>query len=303
MGIGFLIGLAVLIYPLFAGIWNNRYNLRKVDEYTNRVQEMDDDTLNTVWEAAQRYNDSLQPIVLPDSFIQAKEDYKSDTAYTSSLNIRGDGMMGYISIPKIDVEIPIYHSATDRILERGVGHLHGSSLPIGGKGCHSVLVAHRGLPGKPLFTDLDRMKEGDKFYLHVLDEVLAYEVDQIMTVEPSETDALQVDKDMDYCTLVTCTPYGVNTHRLLVRGHRVDYVEDEEVTNEKTGLTARSIYTNYAIWAAAGFIIAFAFLLIVTVLRNTASKAAEARRKKAENKEKISVKDIEYIHSPEDDDV
>ena len=158
-----------------------------------------------------------------------------DTDYWKALNVAEDGVMGYLSIPKINVRLAIYHGTAEDVLQTGIGHMNGTSLPIGGESTHSVLAAHRGLPAARLFTDIDQMQQGDMFYIHVLDETLAYQVDQILTVLPSDTDALQIEKGKDYVTLVTCTPYAVNTHRLLVRGTRIPYEEAQKI-DEEVGL-------------------------------------------------------------------
>lgn len=170
------------------------------------------------------------------------------------LNIAGDGIMGIVEIPKIDIKLPIYHTTREDVLQVAAGHLEGSSLPVGGASTHAVISAHRGLPSASLFTDLDKLEEGDHFLIHVLNETLCYEVDKISVVKPEETSGLAVEEGKDLVTLLTCTPYGVNTERLLVRGHRVEYVE-QEVEAEKTLFSGISIHTNYLLWVIVGLLV------------------------------------------------
>lgn len=250
MALGFLIGLAILLYPLFSNKWNQYNNRIKFHEYQlDNTQKTKDEGLAKEWEKAHAYNEQLQPIIIPDSFIQA-EAMEEDSAYMSCLNRKGDGVMGYISIPKIEENIAIYHTSCEEVLQKGVGHIMGSSLPVGGVSTHVALAAHRGLPGASLFTDLDQLTEGDQFYLYIMDDILAYEVDQILTVKPEDTEALAVEEGKDYVTLITCTPYGVNSHRLLVRGHRVVYEEEKVIRQEKEAV--HSVHTEYGKWIAAG---------------------------------------------------
>lgn len=178
------------------------------------------------------------------------------------MNLSGDGMMGYIEVPKINIKIPIYHTTEDEVLQKAAGHLEGSSLPVGGKGTHAVISAHRGLPSATLFTDLDKLEEGDHFLLYILDDVLCYEVDKISVVEPKETDDLAVEEEKDLVTLLTCTPYGVNSHRLLVRGHRVDY-ETADIEEVSTPLGGVSLHTNYGLWVVIGLAVTGVFILIL----------------------------------------
>ena len=178
------------------------------------------------------------------------------------LNIAGDGIMGIVEIPKIDIKLPIYHTTREDVLQVAAGHLEGSSLPVGGASTHAVISAHRGLPSASLFTDLDKLEEGDHFLIHVLNETLCYEVDKISVVKPEETSGLAVEEGKDLVTLLTCTPYGVNTERLLVRGHRVEYVE-QEVEAEKTLFSGISIHTNYLLWVILGLLVTAAFIVVL----------------------------------------
>jgi len=199
-----------------------------------------------------------------------------DEEYTACLNLSGDGMMGYVEIPKIRVKIPIYHTVEAEILEHAAGHLEGSSLPSGGENTHAVISAHRGLPSATLFTDLDQLKEGDHFLLYILDDILCYEVDKISVVEPTDTSALQVEEGQDLVTLLTCTPYGVNSHRLLVRGHRVEYKEEIEqvVQKEKQNTIAGgvSLHTNYLFWVVTGLSVTIVFIGILYISERRRSK-------------------------------
>lgn len=265
MAIGFFIGLAILFYPLFSNKWNQYNDKLKFQEYQQvATEKFVDEGLVDEWEKARAYNENLQPIIIPDSFIQTEGMTEEDKTYLSCLNIHDDGMMGYIYLPKIGERIPIYHTTSEEVLQKGAGHIQGSSLPVGGEGTHAALAAHRGLPGAALFTDIDQMKEGDQFYLYILDDVLAYEIDQILTVEPSDTEPLGVEPGEDYVTLVTCTPYGVNSHRLLVRGHRVPY-EEEQVVEQETHVV-QSVHTNYTMWIVLGLSITAVCMLVTLVI-------------------------------------
>ena len=227
----FLVGLSILLYPSVSSAWN-RYRANKlITEYSSSVAaDTGQNQIDAMWQAAEEYNAQIEQESVPDAF--SIRDGKTDKKYESLLNLNGDGMIGSVEIPVIDVNVPIYHYTTEETLEKGAGHLFGSSLPVGGAGTHCIISAHRGLPSAKLFTDLNLVKEGDVFYLHVLGETLAYEVDQILTVLPDQTESLAITPGEDYVTLVTCTPYAVNTHRLLVRGHRTTIEKAQEI--EKT---------------------------------------------------------------------
>ncbi len=259
----FLAGLSLLLYPFIANEWNTYRQERLISSYDATVTELNEaGTIDyeAEWLRAQQYNDELMPMILPDSFAIAETQEGEDEEYMAALNLAGDGIMGTVDIPKIGITLPIYHTTDEEVLEKGVGHLEGSSLPIGGESTHAVISAHRGLPSASLFTDLDLLEIGDHFLLHVLDETLCYEVDQILTVEPDETEALQVEEGKDLVTLLTCTPYGVNSHRLLVRGHRVPY-EETVVEEERTPLAAVSLHTNYLLWVFVGLGVTALFIL------------------------------------------
>ena len=231
-----LTGLAVLFYPLVSMKWND-YRSRKLETtYADSVGSMKDPQLEEMRRAAAAYNKTLYVPSVPDAF--SIRDGVHDPEYESLLDPGGDGIMAYIEIPAIQVDLPVYHYTTDDSLGKGAGHLFGSSLPVGGRGTHCVISAHRGLPNARMFTDLNLVKEGDRFYIHVVDRILTYEVDQITVVEPDEIEALKIEPDKDYVTLLTCTPYGINTKRLLVRGKRVpnEVQRTDPVDDAKHGL-------------------------------------------------------------------
>lgn len=212
-----LCGLLLLLYPAVSSYGNSLRSHRTIDSYTDEVAQLESENYAQMWSAAKAYNRALAEE--SDNFLPTAA---QDEEYTRLLDISGVGIMGYVEIPLIDVRLPIYHGTDESVLQKAVGHLSWSSLPVGGQSTHCVLSAHRALPSAKLFTNLDKLTEGDSFKLHILDEVLTYEVDQISIVEPQEVDKLQIIDGKDLCTLVTCTPYGINTERLLVRGHRVD---------------------------------------------------------------------------------
>ena len=217
-----LAGLSLLLYPSFSNYWNQRHQSMAIQSYGEQVAQMDNSAAQQLLQQARAYNRTLldreNRFVLSDA---------EAAQYEGLLDVTGTGIMGYVEIPSLDCMLPIYHGTDEAVLQIAVGHIAGSSLPVGGEGTHCVISGHRGLPSAKLFTNLDQLAEGDVFRLHVLDEILSYEVDQILTVEPHDVAALEIDPEQDLCTLVTCTPYGINSHRLLVRGHRVETVEEQ----------------------------------------------------------------------------
>ena len=223
-----LAGLSLLLYPTVSDWWNSMHQSRAIASYVESVVELDEEQYDAVWQAAQEYNAAL-----PDDDTRFLPGEEEQALYETLLNVGGDGIMGYVEIEKIDVLLPIYHGTNEEVLQVAIGHIEGSSLPVGGAGTHTVISGHRGLPSARLFTDLDQLEEGDTFMLHILDETLTYEVDQIRIVEPDDISNLALEAGADYCTLVTCTPYGVNSHRLLVRGHRVETPEQDQSFNER----------------------------------------------------------------------
>ena len=249
-----LIGLSLLLYPSVSDYWNSLHQTRAIATYAENVAKLDNNQYDRLWEDARAYNRTLG---LRSNPYYLSEEQKAE--YERLLDVSGLGVMGYIEIPEIDVSLPIYHGTEESVLQVAVGHLDWTSLPVGGESTHCVLSGHRGLPSAKLFTNLDKLREGDTFLLRILDEVLTYEVDQILIVEPQETAALQIEEGKDYCTLVTCTPYGINTHRLLVRGHRIDNMEEAKTIR----VTADAVQIEPLLVAP---IVAIPMLLILLVL-------------------------------------
>lgn len=283
IGIIFLAGLSLLLYPFVANQWNNYRQKQLISSYEQTVSQKEASNgidYDAELKKAEAYNEALLPSILPDSFAIADAS-EEDQIYMNTLNIAGDEMMGIVEIPKIDIKLPIYHTTEEDVLKQAAGHLEGSSLPIGGKSTHAVISAHRGLPSASLFTDLDQLKKGDHFLIHVLNETLCYEVDKISVVKPEETSSLAVEEGEDLVTLLTCTPYGVNTERLLVRGHRVPYVE-QEVADEKTPLSGISLHTNYLLWVIVGLAVTAFFILVLYL------KEKKLRKQALEEQEKTS---------------
>lgn len=219
-----LAGLSLLLYPSFSDYWNSFHQTRAIASYAEEVANLEEDQYEELWETAKSYNASL--LDRENNYVLTEEQKEE---YEKLLDVSGLGVMGYIEIPSIKCSLPIYHGTEDSVLQIAIGHLEWSSLPVGGESSHCVLSGHRGLPSAKLFTNLDQLTEGDIFLLRVLDEVLTYEVDRILIVEPQEIGALQIVEGKDYCTLVTCTPYGINTHRLLVRGHRIETQKEARI--------------------------------------------------------------------------
>ena len=227
--LGFLVGICILLYPAFSNYWNSKTQSRAITNYESVLENLKPEDYAAIFENAHAYNKALYETDFPLT------DYPDVPGYSDTLCITDNDMIGYLKIDRIGVELPIYHGTSDSVLSRGVGHLQGSSLPVGGENTHSVMSAHRGLPSAKLFTDLDRMEIGDTFQIVVLDQVLTYQVDQIKVITPRELGDLQIVEGMDYCTLFTCTPYGINTHRLLVRGVRIETMKEKPalyVSNE-----------------------------------------------------------------------
>ena len=221
--LGFLIGISVLLYPAFSNYWNSKTQSRAIVDYESVLEHLEPEDYSEVFQKAYEYNEALRTVKFPF------RDFKEVPGYYEALKIEGTDIIGYVKIDKIGVEIPIYHGTSEKVLNRGVGHLEGSSLPVGGESTHSVMSAHRGLPSAKLFTDLDRLEYGDTFQIIILDQVLTYQVDQVKTITPKEFGDLLIEEGKDYCTLFTCTPYGINTHRLLVRGVRIETIKEKPI--------------------------------------------------------------------------
>ena len=253
-----LLGLSLLLYPSFSDYWNSFFQSRAIADYANVVSGIDHDKYDEMISEAKAYNERLRK--KGNRWILSEEEEKE---YEQILDVSGTGIMGYIEIPSIDVALPIYHGIDEDVLQIAIGHLAGSSLPVGGAGTHVVVSGHRGLPSARLFTDLDQLIKGDLFVMRILDETLTYEVDQIRIVLPNEMEDLQIDEEKDYCTLITCTPYGINTHRMLVRGHRVDNVEDISIR-----VTAEAMQIDSKIVASVIAIPILGILLIVVMIRH-----------------------------------
>lgn len=253
-----LIGLSLLLYPTVSDYWNSFHQSEAVAGYVQDVEDMSEQKKAEMLAAAQAYNQTLQTGVIPDLNLSSAE----TKTYDQTLDVTGTGIMAYVEIPKLNTTLPIYHGTDDSVLQVAIGHIPGTSLPVGGKGTHAVISGHRGLASAKLFTDIDRLVEGDTFMIQVLDETLTYEVDQILTVTPDDVSALAIDPEQDYVTLVTCTPYGVNTHRLLVRGHRIANQENvARVTSEASQVEPLMVAPFLAIFI---FIV---LLLVVNVYR------------------------------------
>lgn len=266
-------GLLLMAYPFISNFLYERQQQNVIYQYQQQTQDLDDPRLEDALDQAQAYNAALREshFAVTDPF--DPDSYSLDNeVYTDLLNLSGDGLMGYIEIPAISVYLPIYHGTSDQVLQQGVGHLENTSLPIGGEGTHAVLSAHSGLSGKKLFTDLSLLVEGDLFYLHVLGQTLAYQVDQIRVVLPYETEDLRILPDEDLVTLVTCTPYGINSHRLLVRGTAVPYTPEPETPAGQTSQPdqperGQSVWMRQYVQAmAAGLVLLLAVFLLAEFL-------------------------------------
>lgn len=267
-GLLFLIGFGVLVYPTVADQWNTYRQNRLISNYEKAVEGLTEEDFTEEWAKAKAFNDTLTKNDLYGDVFGEEDGELQSTEYWKILNVAQDGVMGYVSIPKINVKSSIYHGTGDKVLQTGIGHLNGTKLPIGGESTHSVLAGHRGLPTARLFTDIDQMKKGDMFYIHILDEVLAYQVDQILDMvdkDDHETleKALQIEEGKDQVTLFTCTPYGVNSHRLLVRGTRVPYNGEEEVETSAVESMLKTVQNYYMIYLILGLSVTFLIILFM----------------------------------------
>ncbi len=267
----FLIGVGILAYPLISSVVNNMAFRNESREYSRTIERMERDDIDELMASAKAYNDSLQRVILTDPFDEASYGLIGEN-YEESLNVDGNGLIGYVEIPKIDVNLPIYHGTSIEVLSKGAGHLEHTALPIGGKSTHSVISAHSAWPGQTFFDYLENLEIGDEFYIKVLDMVLKYEVDDINVVLPDQTRNLYVVEGEDYLTLLTCTPYSVNTHRLLVRGKRVPYEkpdEDTVITDSSTFQEGFLYLFGYKLSytvVAVSIIVFVAFVVTVTIL-------------------------------------
>lgn len=284
-GLLFLVGFGILAYPTVSDQWNTYRQSRLISGYDHVVSQMEEEDFDEAWEAARAYNGTFeQNNIMGDVFgIDETEDIKT-TEYWKVLNVGGDGVMGYITIPKINIKLAIYHGTDTEVLQTGVGHLNGTKLPIGGENNHTVLSAHRGLPSAKLFTDIDQLEKGDRFYLHILDEDMAYVVDQILPMVDKDDfdalgEALKTEEGQDFVTLFTCTPYGVNSHRLLVRGHRVPY-DGEDIASTPAESMVQAIQNYYMLYLLLGLGVT---CLIIFLMRHFMKK--KDARQTGEHKE------------------
>ena len=263
-----VVGLSLLLYPTVSDYWNSKHATQAIVTYVERLEEIDDEDYEAIWQSAKDYNQKL---------LERANEYalppELEERYYQELNVTEGGLMGYIEIGKLGVSLPLYHGTSEDVLQRAIGHIDWSSLPTGGENTHCVVSGHRGLPTAKLLTDLDKLREGDRFTMNILGETLTYEVDQIRTVEPSDVDELLIKEGKDFCTLVTCTPYGINTHRLLVRGHRV-----ETVLKHNVYVVSEAVVIDPLIVAP---IVAFPFLftlLMIVLLKKPEPKKTETKK-------------------------
>ena len=259
------IGLSLLLYPTVSNYWNSKHATQAISTYVEQMDDINEDKYKEIWEEAIQYNTDLLSRDNAYTLTDALKD-----RYYKCLDFTGTGVMGYVEVPKLDISIPLYHGTSDSVLQHAIGHLEWSSLPTGGESTHCVVSGHRGLPSAKLFTELDKLREGDTFTLVVLNEVLTYEVDQIRTVEPMDVDSLLIENGKDCCTLVTCTPYGINTHRLLVRGHRVESIQ----TNNVHVVSEAVIIDELIVASIVAFPILFVLLMMV-MLKKPEKKPAK----------------------------
>lgn len=270
-GLLFLIGFGILVYPTVSDQWNTYRQSRLISNYETTVENLTEEDFSDEWQKAIAFDQALVRNDLYGDVFGEDDGELESTEYWKVLNVANDGVMGYLSIPKINVKHAIYHWTGDKVLQTGIGHLNGTKLPIGGESTHSVLAAHRGLPSARLFTDLDQIKKGDMFYVHVLDEILAYQVDQILDMVDKDDHetleaALQIEEGKDQVTLFTCTPYGVNSHRLLVRGTRVPYNGEEEAETSVAESMLKTVQNYYMLYLILGLSITFLIILFMRFL-------------------------------------
>lgn len=270
-GLMFLVGFGILIYPTVSDQWNTYRQNRLISSYETVVEDLTQEDFTAEWEKARQFNDTIKQNDLYSDVFGEDNGELENTDYWKILNIAKDGVMGYLSIPKINIKIAIYHGTGDEVLQTGIGHMNGTKLPIGGESTHSVLAAHRGLPSARLFTDIDQLRKGDMFYIHVLDETLAYQVNEICDmVDKDDMDtlgeAMKIDEGEDEVTLFTCTPYGVNSHRLLVQGTRVPYNGEEEAETSVAETMLRTVQNYYMLYLLLGLSVTLLIILFMRFL-------------------------------------
>lgn len=273
----FLVGLGVLAYPTISNQWNTYRQSKLISSYETVIEELEPEDFTEEWEKAKAFNGQLTENDIYGDVFEAEAEKLQDTEYWKVLNPADDGVMGYLSIPKINITLSIYHGTGEDILQTGIGHLNGTKLPIGGEDNHTVLAAHRGLPSARLFTDVDQLVKGDMMYIHVLDEVFAYQVDQILDmVDKDDIDALsaamQIEEGKDQVTLFTCTPYGVNSHRLLVRGTRVPYNGEEDVEASIPETMLKAVQDYYMLYLILALAVTAVAIVIMRVMFNRKKK-------------------------------
>lgn len=257
-----LVGILILLYPYISSSWNRYRDQQLISSHREWVDTQPEQEKEKMWQVAQSYNNELGIQPVPDAF--SLREGIHDPKYETVLNASQDGMMGYVEIPKIDIELPIYHYTSDSVLQKGAGHLFGSALPVGGDGSHTVVSAHRGLPNAEMFTNLPQLEKGDQFYFHVLGEILAYEVDWIQVVKPNQVSSLSGIEGEDYAALITCTPYGINTERILVRGKRVPYDKKDYEKAQSSQKKVDEIYLAVqVVCGVLGFLLSLLIILFV----------------------------------------
>lgn len=293
----FIFGLLLMFIPSYMNSKSNK-------EIDNTINNYKNNSVNNSYllKEAEDYNKKLTKLDIVDSFID--ENFKDDKEYNKILNLDDNGMMGYIEIPKIGVKLPIFHTTNKDVMEKGAGHQQGTSFPVGGKGTHSVIAAHRGLPSSKLFTDLNLLKDGDIFYIHVLNKKLAYEVDNIKVVKPTNTKSIKLDKNKDYVTLITCTPYSINTHRLLVRGERVPLTNDNQKIKKTLSMVDLIFYGSITI----SLILLSVFMFIIIKnnkkkIKKRIKKLKKNTKKKKDNSIKKVNKKVEVLDDKKSEDI
>lgn len=274
----FLLGLSLLLYPSVSDYWNSLHQSRAIASYTDAVEHMAETDFEALRAEARAYNDTL-----PDNEARFTPTTEQQEAYNRLLNISGSGIMGYIEIPSIKCSLPIYHGVDEAMLQIAIGHIEGTSLPVGGESTHTVLSGHRGLPSARLFTDLDKLAVGDLFYLSVLNERLTYQVDKIRIVEPADLSELEIERGRDLCTLVTCTPYGVNSHRLLVRGHRIATEAGDGMVYVPADAMQLDPLVTAPLVAAPMLLVLFIWLLVQTGRRSAGKRVRKNKKNSGEN--------------------
>lgn len=261
----FVTGLGLMMYPTVSDMVNKAHQTVAIDSYEEMISQLSKEDYSNILENARLYNSKLTT----NEFPQNSEDLEGNEEYNAAVNPSGDGMIGYLKIDAISLRMPIYHSTRESVLQSGIGHIPTTSLPVGGEGTHAVLTGHRGLPSAKLFTDLDKLRTGDIFYIYVLDDILAYQIDQIKTVLPVETQDLQIIEGEDHITLVTCTPYGVNTHRLLIRGTRIPYSEAVKESEATTAVARSGLSLERLVLIIGAPVLTVLFIIVLLKTKNT----------------------------------